>query len=427
MRHDHRSGSLIARISVVGALCLAAGCSSDNNGSSLGSTGGTGNGTGSGGSANGTGTGGSANGTGTGGTGGGVATGGSGNTGAVAACNGLPFTDTGSAGAGTAGAGTAGAGGGDTVCTGVALEAERIPMDLFFMMDRSISMGEMLPSGMTRWEALHAAVAAYVAGAGTTDIGTGLGFFAQTGSTNTTIECDVNGYAQPDVGIGPLATTGPLMLDAMDALTPGGLTPTVPALKGAIQYAQSWATDHPTRQAAVALVSDGYPTQCDNSPASVAAAAADGYNGTPSIRTYVIGVGAVARFNLQSYAQSGGTVQAYTVDDGDVTATFVDTVANITSSPLACEFQIPPPTSTNWIDYDHVQIVYTPAVGGAEEVPYLTSSSGCGTSANGGWYYDADPAVRDPTTIRVCPCTCARFAAGRVDVRIGCTPRQGPR
>jgi hypothetical protein len=318
-------------------------------------------------------------------------------------------------------------GGASAVCTGVSVEAERIPIDLFFMMDRSISMGETLPSGMTRWEALHDAVSAYVAGAGTSDIGTGIGFFAQTGSTNTSIECDVAGYAQPDVGIGPLATTGPQILDAMDALTPGGLTPTVPALKGAIQYAQGWASDHPTRQAAVALVSDGYPTQCDNSPASVAAAAADGYNGTPSIRTYVIGVGEVAKFNLQSYAQSGGTVQAYTVDDGDVTATFVDTLSNITSSKLECNFQIPPPTTNNWIDYDHVQIVYTPAVGDAEEVPYLTSSGGCGTSANGGWYYDIDPDVSDPTTIRVCPCTCARFAAGRVDVRIGCTPRQGPR
>jgi hypothetical protein len=417
MRHDHRSGSLIARLSVVAGLSLvASACSDDKNGSSLTGTGSTGSGTGGG-----TATGGGPNSGGTPGTGGVVATGGTGNTGntgTVAACNGVPVT-TGVAGA-TSGGGAGGA------CTGVELEAERIPVDLFFMMDRSISMGETLPSGLTRWEALHAAVQSFVNLAGTGDIRTGIGFLSRTGGADDS-QCPPDQYANPVVPIGPLSTTGTPILDAMAALTPAGLTPLVPALEGAIQYARQYATANPGRLTAVALVSDGYPTQCGNAPSAVADAARAGFEGTPSIRTYVLGVGQVAAFNLRSYAQEGGTVSAFTVDDADVTGSFVETLNNITESPLACQFDIPPPTTNNWVDYDHVQVVFHPAVGDSEEMPYLTSSSACATAPNGGWYYDVDPNVADPTVIRMCPCSCARFGAGVVDIRVGCTPAIGPR
>ena len=40
---------------------------------------------------------------------------------------------------------------------------------------------------------------------------------------------------------------------------------------------------------------------------------------------------------------------------------------------------------------------------------------------------DKDPNHKDdpntPSNISVCPCSCASFAAGRVDVRLGCAPR----
>jgi hypothetical protein len=404
-----------------GLSLVAAACSDDKGSSSLNGTGGTGSGTGGGSAATG-GTAAAGGSAATGGTAatGGAATGGScntGNTGIVPACNGVPL---GAAGASSSGGGAGGA------CTGAELEAERIPVDLFFMMDRSISLGEVLPSGLTRWEALHAAVQAFVNAPGTGDIRTGIGFLSKTGGADDS-QCPVAQYADPVVPIGPLTTTGTQILDAMAALTPAGLTPLVPALEGAIQYARTYATANPDRLTAVALVSDGYPTQCGNAPSAVADAAAAGFQGTPSIRTYVIGVGTIAGFNLRSYAQEGGTVNAFTVDDGDVTNSFVETLNNITESPLACQFEIPPPTTNNWVDFDHVQVVFQPAVGESEEMPYLTSSSECGTSPYGGWYYDVNPDVADPTVIRMCPCSCSRFGAGVVQIRVGCTPIIDPR
>ncbi|HEV8550643.1 MAG TPA: hypothetical protein VGQ57_16470, partial [Polyangiaceae bacterium] len=59
-----------------------------------------------------------------------------------------------------------------------------------------------------------------------------------------------------------------------------------------------------------------------------------------------------------------------------------------------------------------------------EEIPALPGPASCSEAKNGGWYYD-DPSA--PTSILVCPCTCARFGAGRVDVRVGCKPRIGVR
>jgi hypothetical protein len=55
---------------------------------------------------------------------------------------------------------------------------------------------------------------------------------------------------------------------------------------------------------------------------------------------------------------------------------------------------------------------------------WVSSFAACAKNPNGGWYYDDAEHPSKPT---VCPCTCARFQAGRVDVRLGCKPRLGLR
>jgi hypothetical protein len=98
---------------------------------------------------------------------------------------------------------------------------------------------------------------------------------------------------------------------------------------------------------------------------------------------------------------------------------------NISDSRIVCDYDIPAAPSANLsLDYDRVQLVYSPASGSPEQVPRLASSDACGRNPNGGWYYD-DPTR--PTRISVCACTCARFAAGRVDLRVGCDPYIGLR
>jgi hypothetical protein len=338
-----------------------------------------------------------------------------GNTGNIPtqACPGLPFENEGGGG-----------GEEEEACTGVGYEAEAIPVDMFIMMDRSVSMLYELPSGQTRWEALRDAVQDFVNADAAREIGAGIGFFSLSGVGNNAKDCDPDDYADPVVSIAPLGEVGDELVEAIEDTTPGGLTPTVPALKGAIEYARGWAEDHPGRATIVVLVTDGYPTQCSSAPEEVSAAAEAGYEGDPSIRTYIIGVGDVAKFNLDAYARAGGSQKAFIADDDDVSGAFVDALLNITNSKLACEYQIPEVEANMQVDPEKVQVVYTPATGDAEEVPRVSGLGDCASAKNGGWYYDN---AKNPTKITVCPCTCSRFAAGNVSVRIGCKPRIGIR
>src|SRR6478609_9703680 len=347
----------------------------------------------------------------------GVGTGGNGAS--NEACPGLPIESSTNAEGGAAGAEAGEA------CNGVSVEAEAVPVDVFIMMDRSQSMGLPVQGGtMTRWDALHDAVQEFAQAPGAGQIRAGIGFFSLSGAADDAKDCRVDAYAEPSVPIGLLSEVGSQLVTAIDEVTPGGLTPTVPALEGAISYARSWAGDNPGRATTVVLVTDGFPTQCDNAPEHISDAAQTGYESPEHIRTFVIGVGDVAKFNLDNYARSGGTKRAYLTDAGDVTTSFVDALNNITNRALACEYQLPPPPDGMKLDTTKVQVLYTPSSGDPEEVPSISALSACAKNPNGGWYYDnAD----SPSKITVCPCTCARLQAGRVDVRLGCKPRLGLR
>jgi hypothetical protein len=384
---------------------------SSTGGSSTGGSSATG-GSSTGGSANSTSTGGSG---GTGGSGTGGSSGGNGGSGAypMEACQGLDFDADGQGGEG-----------GDGTCTGVSNEAESVPVDLFIMMDRSVSMANVIPgTSMTRWQALQQAVEEF-ASSSSGDIRAGIGFFGVTGGQDDDIDCDTSRYATPSVEIGDLADVGDDLVAAMTNMKPGGLTPAGPALAGALEYAASWAADNVGRATAVVLVSDGYPTQCQpQSVAALADMAEMAHMNAPFVRTYVIGLG--GDFNLDAIALGGGTHQAFLVDEGDFASSFTQALGNVANTKIACEYALPtPPDGNQDLDLDKVQVTYTSADDSTEEIPSLTSINGCAKSANGGWYYD-DP--QDPTSILVCPCTCSRFEAGRVDVRVGCRPRIGPR
>jgi len=344
------------------------------------------------------------------------------------ACKGLPIELVSDAQAGAGGVGTSGGEAGDgalEACNGVSVEAEAVPVDVFVIMDRSQSMGLAVKgSNMTRWDALHAAVQSFAQSPNAADIRAGIGFFSLSGAGDDARDCNPDAYAAPSVPIGLISEVGPNLASAMDQAAPGGLTPTVPALQGAISYASSWAQSNPGRATTVVLVTDGFPTQCDNAPEHISQVAQAGYESPEHIRTFVIGVGDVAKFNLDNYARSGGTKRAYLTDAGDVTASFVSALNNITDRALACEYQLPPPPDGMKLDTAKVQVLYTPAAGAPEEVPSISSYSACAKNPNGGWYYDD---ANSPSKITVCPCTCARLQAGRVDVRLGCKPRLGLR
>jgi hypothetical protein len=293
------------------------------------------------------------------------------------------------------------------------------------MMDRSISLAEVdSQTGATRWESLRVAIASFVDEAKNQDLRVGLGFFGRTGGNDDSLDCDPSFYASPAVEIGEVSEVGGDVLDALSAIQPGGFTPTGPALAGALEHASEWAANAPGRATAVVLVTDGYPTQCDpRGISAIADLAEQAHAYEPYVRTFVIGL--AAEFNLDSIARAGGTHQAYRVDEGDPAASFLGALRNVSNSKLACSYEIPdPPADTMKIDYDEVQVTYTSADMSREEVPRINDFAACSRNPNGGWYYD-NPA--SPTQILVCPCTCSRFEAGRVDVALGCKPSIGIR
>jgi hypothetical protein len=91
-----------------------------------------------------------------------------------------------------------------------------------------------------------------------------------------------------------------------------------------------------------------------------------------------------------------------------------------------CEYQLPvPPSPLDVPDYRLVQVLHTPVNGPTEEVGYASARGGC-SAEWGGWYYDVPPSEGAPSKIIICPCTCASFATGTVDILYGCHPALTP-
>ncbi len=242
--------------------------------------------------------------------------------------------------------------------------------------------------------------------------------------------CDANVYATPEVAVGKLADTKAGVLAAMAAHGPLTMTPTVPALAGAIQYAKAYAPQHLDRKVIVVFATDGMPTECphDNQPASglnlSKTIAQNAAAGNPSIKTFVIGVVDMGDFvstnNLNALAKAGGTDTALIVKPAqDMAAQFSTALEKIKGKAVGCEFKIPTPDAGK-VDPAKVNVVYK-VNGGAEQKIYKVNDAASCDATIGGWYYDKLP---DPTAIILCPATCAVVQAPsqkvEVSIQLGC-------
>jgi hypothetical protein len=343
----------------------------------------------------------------------------------------------GAAGAGISGIGgaidpgTGGNGGSgpktDAACAQSTIEAKKTPLDMFIMLDQS---GSMIILGQDRWTPVVNAIKQFVASAEMEGVGVGLGYFGNhppgvppldpfaTGS------CDANDYARPDVPIDVLPNVRMPIEASLNAhSTPGGGTPTHPALSGSMQYATTWAVAHPDRKVIVVLATDGEPQGCTgNDINTVSDVARQGAMANPAINTYVIGVGPSLQ-NLNRIAQAGGSNMAYLVDAGN-TQQFLDAMKQIRGIALGCDYAIPKPDG-KLPDFTKVNIYHTPS-GGSEGVIYhVTGPNDCG---KGGWYYERD-GQNNPIGIKVCPDSCKQLVdgGGRIDIQVGCSSIPPPR
>lgn len=329
------------------------------------------------------------------------------------------------------------------------------PVDMFIMYDQSGSMTDSTPAG-TKWNAIKAALTGFVNSPASAGIGVGIQYFPSTPPACTVQSstcfcipflgcvplgggsCNASDYATPDVPIEPLPAVAPKIIASVGAHSPGGGTPTTPALTGALQYARAWAAAHTDRKTVVVLATDGDPSFCSgNTVQDVANVAQAGFTATPSVETFVVGVGS-SLTSLNAIAAQGGSGQALIVDatSGDPTQQFLDAMNKIRetitkttthtethtethSAPVPCEWLIPPSPDGQTFDKTKVNVEFASGAAAAQRIGAIASEADCANVANG-WHYD-DPAK--PTKVLVCPQTCTMIqgtAEAQVNVVFGC-------
>jgi uncharacterized protein YegL len=297
--------------------------------------------------------------------------------------------------------GDGGAGSSDlTKCATSSATPTPVPVSLVFIFDKSGSMDQD-----SKWTSCQSGLTSFFADPASAGLSASLQFFPLNN------ECNVPTYAAPAVAMRALPDSTSFA-NAMSANSPNGGTPTLPALTGAIEYAQSVQKTSPADKVAVVLVTDGEPNDCNSSVNNVATEAA---SASGTIPTFVIGIGNTG--NLDAIAQAGGTTKATIVSTNNAQQTAQDfqTALNaIRGLTLACEYQIPAPPQGQTFDESKVNVVYTPANAGQQTLTYNQDCTG-GT----GWHYD-DP--KSPTKIILCQSTCdsVQQKSGKIDIVLGC-------
>lgn len=327
--------------------------------------------------------------------------------------------------------------GGSPVCNAEVRPGERVPVDMYFLVDSSGSMQEAVAGG-SKWEVVSQALVSFLNDPRNAGTGVGIGYFPSTPGQcmpgdagclcipiiNLCLatgggSCTVSDYAQPSVPLALPPVVAPVIAD-IGGHGIGGGTPTRPALEGALSYLGQWASAHPERKPLLVLATDGEPSECQlNTPQDVADVAAAALTGPQAIRTFVIGVGR-SLVSLNLVAQAGGTDHAFLVDTGgDVTKEFADALDQIRGAATACEFSIPKSGSAGQsVDPTKVNVSYVPSGSSVPtRVPqtFMGSPSNCDSS--GGWYYD-NPAA--PTAIKLCDVTCRSLSGSTIQLEFGC-------
>ncbi len=345
-------------------------------------------------------------------------------------------------------------------CGSVTQKAEPIPLDLYVMLDDSGSMNEWVGGGLTRWQAVTNALKGFVNDPNSAGINVAVQYFGAVTQecvswSCTSVSCNwkscwcnnwtcnsygwsmagdppycqVSHYATPDVAMGALpGNAGPISTSLNNHYPLTG-TPTLPAEQGAVQFAQNWKAANPTHTVAVVLATDGEPNDCDGSCGwnascytnHVANAAAAGYSGTPSIKTYVIGCGS-STGNLDTVAAAGGTTKAFIASDANSTSDFIAAMNAIRNAALPCQYTVPTPPVGQQIDYSTLTIQYTSGGGTVTSMTQVANAAAC---TGNGWYFtDASK-----TTMALCPGICSTVQGdngAQVNVVYSCVEHYDP-
>lgn len=303
-------------------------------------------------------------------------------------------------------------------CATDTKKAEKQPVDMIIGLDTSFSM-----DFDSKWPNVRDALKAFTSNPAYADLGVGLQFFP------IRKQCSVADYQVPAVPLSLQPQAAAPIAAALDAQEMAGGTPMVPLLEGVTKYLV--ASAKPERKPVIVLATDGFPDDTCLSAADGALpntldnaiAVADGaFKGSPSISTFVIGVGGELTA-LNAIAVAGGTTAATLVDTGgDVQKAMLEALDGIRRKAIPCDYDIPVGT----IDPQATNVTYT-TKGNTQRLVFVANEAGCASAPNGtGWYFDDETA---PKKVIICAAVCELVKAddsGSVDLVFGC-PRVGVR
>jgi hypothetical protein len=305
----------------------------------------------------------------------------------------------------------------DEYCVHADYRSGYSDLSIYILLDSSESMGDD-----NKWDYATAALSAFVADPDAAGLDIGLQFFPLGSS------CDETVFANPAVPIAPLPGNANAIDAALARAAPDGETPTLPALRGGVEYARALLSADPTRDVVVAIVTDGAPDACMSTTDAVAGVAAEAANSDPEVLTYAIGLenGFVAQMN--QIAAAGGTGEAILLGADPSTAQdLVTTLRTLRDNQRNCRYAVPPVAGVVVSPYD-LTVAYTLTPGAPSTPLALVGGIGsCG--ADGGFFVD-DPTR--PKILQLCPATCTGVhmsTSSHVAVSAGCgagAPDGGP-
>lgn len=348
------------------------------------------------------------------------------------------------------------------VCAGTTQQAQRLPLHLVVLFDKSSSMCQYDPAdpsqakrdcsrAESRWQVSASALTSFFSSPDTQGITvTAVAFPKRSSGSDTLAQrqanvCQTKYYngingddsdGINDKEIDAIALPNANAASGLISTPPtqtGMITPTKFAAKGGISLAASIKSSTGV-DTAVVLFTDGQPGWCeaDSTPDSSANVNAELQAGvSQGISTYVVGIVAsgdtdyaALRTSLNGFAAAGGSGSANIVEmsNPSLSATaIVDALNNIRTKAASCDLAMPTSNGQGTVDPRKVNLLYTPGTGSARS---LVASADC--SDPSGWRYDNPNA---PTKIQLCPDICADLKAdrlARVDVVLGCLTAGGP-
>jgi len=308
----------------------------------------------------------------------------------------------------------------DTSCAATELQAEAVPLDIYFMLDRSASMTENY-GGTMSIKALRDGVSSFLNDPASSGIYTTAQIFGIFNNNNPTDEsCDPSVYATLAMPWSPIPY--PQLATWVQLIKADGLTPSEPALQGAVDACKTRLLDVPTHKCAVIFVTDGNPQgQCvSGDPQTALGQIAADALAASGIATFAIGfpgLPAEGQAVLNTIAQNGGTTAPIIISGTSVGQDFIDALNKIRGQALACEYKMPDLPAGKKPTF--VVVRYSPGDGSASvDLKRKESKDKCG--GDPGWYYDNNTS---PTKIYLCPASCSVMQAdakGKVQVIVMC-------